>query len=384
MFLRVAVLPLALLLMAAFATSGSAQTYDVWAVDQANVPDDGDRLAIYSPGAWTQPRDSIYLWERATGVGDGPGMRPHLLLFNSTHSHGVLANVTTGHVYVIRGSDRAIVASIDVGEQAHGAIVSPDDKWILVSNQNGKKLARIQADFATEQFSYDPSADLNLAAMEDEGHPDNAPICPTMYVGGAGKAYVTMRGGGMYVVDAMATPMQVTRQYPKEQIAAAGCGGLVVGNRAYVNSGSPTSSNLYVLDTGTDEIVSSIDLTQHGTDAHGMVLVGGRYLWMAHRGEGDNVIILDTQTQQIVGTIPDVGPAPDLMDISPAGDLVFVTLRGPKALTGGASAIGQSPGLAVLLVDQAGAAGRRVAFIPIGNQDPGSPADPHAIAVRRT
>jgi hypothetical protein len=72
------------------------------------------------------------------------------------------------------------------------------------------------------------------------------------------------------------------------------------------------------------------------------------------------------------------------MDISPAGDLVFVTLRGPKALPGGASAIGQTPGLAVLLVDQGGATGRRVAFIPIGNQDPGSPADPHAIAIRRT
>jgi hypothetical protein len=72
-----------------------------------------------------------------------------------------------------------------------------------------------------------------------------------------------------------------------------------------------------------------------------------------------------------------------MMDISPAGDLVFVTLRGPKALTGGPAAIGETPGLAVMLVDQGGATGRRVAFIPMGSQDPGSPTDPHAVAIRR-
>jgi hypothetical protein len=71
------------------------------------------------------------------------------------------------------------------------------------------------------------------------------------------------------------------------------------------------------------------------------------------------------------------------MDISPAGDLVFVTLRGPKALTGGPSAVGETPGLAVLLVEQGGASGKRVAFAPIGPQNAESNADPHAIAVRR-
>jgi hypothetical protein len=114
-----------------------------------------------------------------------------------------------------------------------------------------------------------------------------------------------------------------------------------------------------------------------------MAILGGRYLWMGNRGNGDNVVILDMQTQEIVGQVADVGAAPDLMDVSPAGDLVFATLRGPKALTGGPSAIGQTPGVAVMLVDQGGAAGRRVAFIPIGQQGADSPTDPHAVAVRR-
>ncbi len=381
MMARVGVLLLALAVSLAFGGISRAESYEVWTVDQANVQNDGDRLMIYTPGSWTQPRETIYLWEKATGVGDGPGTRPHLLVFNSRYSHGILANVATGHVYVIRAADRAMVASIDVGDQAHGAVASPDDKWILAANQNGKRLARIQADFGTESYTYDPLADLDLKALEDEAHPDNAPICPLMFVG-ASKAYVTMRGGGMYVVDTAATPMQVVKQFTKDQVAAAGCGGLVVGDKVYVNSGTATSSNLYIFDAATDELTQTLPMSQHGTDAHGMVLVGGRYLWMAHRGDGDNIVIIDTQTQQMVGTITDVGAGPDLMDISPAGDLVFVTLRGPKALTGGPSAMGQTPGVAVLLVDQGGATGRRVAFAPIGPQIPESNADPHAIAVR--
>jgi hypothetical protein len=34
-------------------------------------------------------------------------------------------------VDVIRAADRAIVASIDLGDRAHAAMASPDDRWIL-------------------------------------------------------------------------------------------------------------------------------------------------------------------------------------------------------------------------------------------------------------
>ncbi len=374
----IALVPAALAPVAA-----SADTYEVWVVDQANPQQGGDRLYIFSPGAWTEARETHYLWERAEGVGDGPGTRPHLLTFNATHSHGLLANVASGHVYVIRTADRAIVASVDVGEQAHGAVASPDGSQILVSNQNGKRLARIRSNFATETFAHDAAADLDLAALENPDQPDNAPICPTMYVGDSGKAYVTLRGGGLYVVDTNATPMQVTRQFTRDEIAPAGCGGIAHDGRVYVNSGSPTDGHIYVFDGATDDLLKTIPTGTYGTDAHGMVIVGGRYLWMSNRGDGDNIVILDTATQEIVGAIDGVGAAPDILDVSPSGDLVFATLRGPKNLTGGPSAVGETPGVAVLLVDGAGAAGRRVSFIPIGMQGPASPADPHAVAVRR-
>jgi DNA-binding beta-propeller fold protein YncE len=151
----------------------------------------------------------------------------------------------------------------------------------------------------------------------------------------------------------------------------------------YVNSGSPNDGHVYLFNAATDELMRTIPTTQYGSDAHGMAILGGRYLWMGNRGNGDNIVILDTTTQEIVGKIDDVGAAPDLLDVSPGGELVFATLRGPGALTGGPSAIGETPGMAILFVDQGGAAGRRVAFVPIGQQGAGSPADPHAVAVRR-
>ncbi len=359
-----------------------AQDWEVWVIDQADAENNGDRLYVYQPTNWNAPAATVQLGQAAAGVGDGAGTRPHLLLFNNSHSHGILANVASGHVYIIRGSDHTVVASIDVGEQAHGAMASPDDRWILVANQNGKRLARIAADFANEQFTYDPAADLNLGALEDEGHPDNAPICPVMYVGTQGKAYVTLRGGGMYVVDTLATPMQVTRSYSNEEIAPAGCGGLVANGMVFVNSGTLTSGDLYVFDPATDDLIAHIPTTHLGTDPHGMALLNDRYLWMANRGIGDNIVIFDVLTQEVVGSIDDVGQAPDLLDVSPDGSMVFVTLRGPKPLTGGMPAIGTTPGVAVIQVEQNGAAGRRVAFIPIGSQAADSDADPHAIAVR--
>lgn len=360
-----------------------AQDYwEVWVVDQADAVNGGDRLYIYAPPSWDRPIDVVQLGRAAEGVGDGPGTRPHLLLFNRTHTHGVLANVASGHVYIIRASDRSVVASIDVGVQAHGAMPSPDDRWILVANQNGKRLARIAADFENERFAWQPEADLDLAALEDEDHPDNAPICPVMYVGSAGKAYVTVRGGGLYIVDTLATPMQVVRSYGRNEVAPAGCGGLVAGGRVFVNSGTETSGDLYVFDLETDDLIAHIPTTHLGTDAHGMVLVRNRYLWMANRGLGDNIVIFDVRDNRHVGTITDVGMAPDLMDISPDGSLVFVTLRGPKPLTGAHPAIGETPGVAIIQVEANGASGRRIGFIPIGSQAPDSDADPHAIGVR--
>jgi thiosulfate/3-mercaptopyruvate sulfurtransferase len=375
-----------LALIALVPAVGLAQSpgYEVWAVDQADANRNGARLYVYrGPVAADSAPEVVDLDATSRGVGAGPGVRPHLLLFNKSHSHGVLAWVASGHVTVIRASDRKTVASIDVGEQAHGAAPAPDDSFLLVANQNGKKLARIKSDFAAERFAHEAEADLDLKALENPDQPDNAPICPLLFVEGTTKAYVTMRGGGLYVVDAAATPIRVLKTFTKAQVAPSGCGGIQLGAKLYINSGTATFGALYVFDTETDNLVTSIDTTRYGTDAHGMALVGDRYVWMANRAGGDNVVVFDARTDEVVGTFAGFGAAPDLIDVAPAGDRAFVTLRGPNNLTGGPAAKGETPGLAVLDVRDGGRTGARAAFVPIGAQGSRSDADPHALAVRR-
>lgn len=367
------------------ATHGQAGAYEVWAIDQADAARGGARLYIYNGQALEagQPAtpEVINLDAAAAGVGDGPGVRPHIAELTEDGRHAIIANVASGHVYIMRAQERRIIASIDIGEQVHHAMATHDGAYIIAANQNGKRLARIQADLTAERFTYNRADDLNLAALEDPAHPDNAPICPVL----SGRlAFVTVRGGGLYVVDYQATPMRVIRAYGRDQVGPAGCGGIQVGEKVYINSGSATSSNLYVFDAATAALQKSINVGWTGWDAHGLVIVGPSdrpFLWMANRADS-NVAIINVNRDAVMGIIDGVGAGPDLMALSPSGRRVYLILRGPNNLTGGPSAKGQTPGLAILEVLDDGQRGRRVGFIPIGDQTAASPTDPHTVAVR--
>lgn len=380
-----AVLLVLLMLGLPHATHSQEGRYEVWAVDQADAARGGARLYIYDgqrlEAGQTAPPEVINLDAAAAGVGDGPGVRPHILEFTAEGRHAIIANVASGHVHVMRVQERRIVASIDIGEQVHHAMATPDGAFIVAANQNGKRLARIRADFAAERFTYNRADDLNLAALEDPAHPDNAPICPVL---SGNVAYVTVRGGGLYVVDYRATPMRVLRTYGREQVGPAGCGGLRIGEKIYINSGTATSANLYVFDAATHDLVKSVGVGWTGWDAHGLVIVGPAerpFLWMANRADG-NIAVINVNRDAVAGIIPDVGAAPDLMALSPSGRRVYLVLRGPNNLTGGPSAKGQTPGLAILEVLDDGQRGRKVGFVPIGDQTAVSPNDPHTVAVR--
>lgn len=376
-----------------FLISGCAKPaphYEVWMIDQADTAKGGVKLYIYDDSVFESANSPVQtevvdLNASAQGVGNGPGVRPHLVVFNNAQTYGMVANVASGHVYFINADSRKVVASIDVGEQAHAAYASPDDSVVLVANQNGKKLARIHSDFKSGTFRYSPAEDLDLESLEDAGHPDNAPICPIIFTDQGKKAYITLRGGGLFIVDVSATPMKLVKSYNKDEVAPAGCGGIAAGKKIYINSGTASSSDLYVFDSSNDSLIKHIDVSSIGADGHGLAVVGkgSRYLWMGNRANA-NIAIIDTQSDSIVGTISDVGKAPDIMDKSPDGEKVFVALRGPNNLTGGAVAKGEKPGMAVMRVKEGGAGGLRERFIPLGDQTPQSPNDPHSLAVRIT
>ncbi len=359
--------------------SANAQSaYELWVLDQGS-----NALLIYDGTKLSAQTQA----ERIDLTPHG-GAKPHMVLFSPQHDYAFIANVASGHVYVMRASDRKVVYNEDLGQQAHAAVPSPDGKRALVANQNDKKLTEILADYGKGAFRTGRVLDLEQApALADATEfPDRAPIC-LMFTADGSKAYVTLRGGGIAVVSFppdQAAAAAVVKGFGKvrDGIDAAGCGTLrsTDGKRMYANSGSASGGKFYVFDPAKDTLVSSASLTDTGRDAHGAV-IAGQHVWVANRLT-DNLAVLSAEGK-VVGKVEGLGDAPDLLDASPAGDRVFGTLRGPKPATGTHDIAGTTPGVAVLAVQDGGKAAKREFVIPIGDQSAESPSDPHGIAVRK-
>ncbi len=286
---------------------------------------------------------------------------------------------------------------------------------MIVANQNGKLLQRISTDYGTNTFTLEAGAQLDLANGATPGgvlrqdpalRPDNAPICP-LVDSTSRFAFVTLRGGGLFVVDATATPMRIVAEYDRETVHGNGCGGLEGGGRMYVNSGGGTAANMSEFDvysfpvaafsptpsapnTPAPTMVVSLD-GGHEADSHGAMLTKqGRYLWVADR-IGNRIVVIKTATGRMVDEFSLAGglssdPSPDLLDISLTGDLAFVTLRGSLPLSGDPHAsTGSTPGLGLIQVKKNGQTGALRGIARIANVDAAGidRADPHGLRVRR-
>ncbi len=411
----------------------AARQFEVWLVDQSNTAGlgYGGRIYIYEGadlmGESLADAAAIAVVDLAgstdalcmAATGAHP-TRPHMLFFNSTHTHAVLAFVASGHVVVFDAAARTPVACIRTSagaggaRQAHAAFPAPDDSYILVANQNGKLLERIDADFPNEVFVLNPAAPLNLATCTTPNgapcqaaglRPDTAPICPIVDSSSA-LAFVTLRGGGLFVVDPTATPIEILAEYDSATVHGNGCGGVEAGASMFVTSGGGTAANLAEFDvyrfplagydstnppnTPSPEVVFSDDVTPE-RDAHGAAVTKhGRYLWVGDR-HGNVVEVFSVATGEWVSTIDLTGPdsddpTPDLMDLAPSGNRMFVALRGPRPLSGDPHvATGSTPGLMVIQIEQGGARGVVKGIVPVSNigADGLERADPHGIRVRR-
>jgi hypothetical protein len=414
-----------LALTGAAVAGGKKRGYEVWTVDQSNTTGttSGGALHIYDGRALERrggeaAAERIDLGAAATSLclertGTAP-VRPHMLLFNTADTHAILSFVASGHVVFFDAATRAPIACIDVGVQAHAAVPSPDGSYVVVANQNGKLLQRIATDYGTNTFALEPGATLDLAVGTTPSgaprqdavlRPDNAPICP-LIDSTSRFAFVTLRGGGLFVVDATATPMRIVAEYDRETVHGNGCGGLEGGGKMYVNSGGGTAANLDEFDvysfpvaaystepsppnTPARTLVLSLD-GDGMADSHGAMLTpGGRYLWVADR-MGNRIVVIRTATGRVVDEIPLAGalsddPSPDLLDISPDGGLAFMTLRGALPLSGDPHAsTGSTPGLGIVELRKGGKTGVFTSIARIANVDAAGidRADPHGIRVR--
>ena len=240
-----------------------APEFEVWMADQSDTrPGFGGQLLVYDGddlrgrrASAAEPIARIDLGAATADLcraatGRNP-VRPHMILFNREHSHAVISFVASAHVVVFEGASRTPVACLETtvgstnSRQAHAAYPSPDGSFILVANQNGKRLERIDANFATNTFTHNPAATLDLAtcttpsgqACEDaELRPINWPICSAVD-SSSRLGFITLRGGGLFVVDARATPMTILAAYDQATVKGNGCGAIEVGGHMYVNSG---------------------------------------------------------------------------------------------------------------------------------------------------
>ena len=358
----------------------------------------------------------------STETGVNP-VRPHMLVFNNANTHAALSFVASGHVVIFdaitRTPLRCFRTEIGAGgiRQAHAVWPAPDDSYILVANQNGKKFERIRTDYATGTFTQEPDATLNLqncttpsgAPCEAPAlRPDNAPICP--FVPDIGyPAYVSLRGGGMLVVDPLTTPMAVIAEYDTDHIPRDGCGfvqarGWVYGNGGGGNPANPDGWFIYrVPEGGPDvydptlaqanephpEVIARDD--SFPRDAHGVAKTKDeKYVYFFDRAA--NVVeIFNAASGQYIETENLVSafsadPTVDLAGEAPDGKYFYLSMRGPNPLSGDPHAsTGSTPGLLVVevLKNRPHLAVRGAAFID--NTDAGGVqrADGHGIRVRR-
>jgi DNA-binding beta-propeller fold protein YncE len=425
-----------LLLLATTRPNGG---FEVWIADQSDTrPGHGGQLLVYDGdtlmgrhAASATPVDRLDLGGAVSDLcraatGRNP-VRPHMILFNNEHTHAVLSFVASGHVVIFDARSRTPLACFEttIGStktrQAHAAYPAPDGSYILVANQNGKRLERIDANYATNTFVHNPAATLDLMTCTTPNgqpceHPDlrpiNWPICPAVDASSR-YGFVTLRGGGLFVVDAKATPMKIVGEYDKNVVKGNGCGAVQIGTDMYINSGGspvnvsstdPHHPSLYGFDVyrfptdgyspvnAANTPTPALLFSKGGmSDSHGLTQTRhGRFLWVMDR-HANVAEIIDVKSGRWINTVSLSGhlsddPAPDLIDVAPSGNRLFVALRGSVPLSGDPhNATGSTPGLGIIQVTKKGETGRLVAVVPMTNamQQPGQAPDAHGLRVRR-
>ncbi len=212
----------------------------------------------------------------------------------------------------------------------------------------------------------------------------------------------------MFVVDSQTTPMAIVAEYDRATVHPNGCGGVEAAGKMYINSGggspaNPLEADLYDFPMAgfspapnppnqpAPTLVFSHD-DRGFVDSHGSVLAGAKgYLWVADRA-ANRIVVVDTRTDRVVTEIPLAGrvssdPAPDLLDVAPAGNRVYMSLRGPHPLSANApgvdNAVGSTPGVGVVRGERGGAGGTLQSVARISNVVDGvERADIHALRVR--
>ena len=476
--------------------------YEVWLSDQANskglsatvnTGTHGGFLRIYnSADLEFEPPinnplvlDIADMFPNALANTGSNVVRVHGALPSPNMKYMAVAFVGSGHMAIIDGATKTAKAlfrttGTSTGRQNHMGFWTPDSKHLIVANQNGKMLERIDYHPVTDTFTFNAAASLDLVGgagritaqpLADPSFPagsvsgrvadgqstvtpngvskqaagirlNNAVICPI--VANNTHAYVTLAGGGLFVVDITTTPMSIVAEYDVANVPAAGCGGLRDGAFVFLNEGTsvatadlsrffihrfptnypvapafnaPNAPAPTVVFNDTDNLKNcdtdarcSVAVNR---DAHGMGMTkaGRKHIRYLHQFDRirNNVEVFNTRTLAhagryslmtqdgkatgapgtvcgtTLGATANNDPTPDLLDISPQGHRFYVALRGPFPLTISHAAAGSCPGLGVVKLKDGGKRGVLQYALPttwLSYDGLKNISDPHGSAVR--
>jgi len=397
-----------------FQTAGG----EVWVLDQGT-----DRIHVYDGDDAFAELVSIDVRPqtlRDLGFDAAPSGAftvPHMIEFDSQQRYAFVASTAGGVTIVIDARSKQVVDVLATGPGSHMAAVTPDDSavWVAVIGTPGRSdtrpnpadpdgdpipaLARTMVEIPLDLDAASPTfaigrtlhlADLvaPLEAANDWEYPSYSPVCH-QYTSDSSQAWITLgpgwNQGGLVVLD-LASGTLVTQAAFDPAEVKANCGVSVTDERVLVNwsgrvaPGDDTNGEWYVIDPDTYEVLATRDT--EGFDAHGVRLTrDGSSYWQVNRNSG-NALVIDADTLEVTSRIADIADAPDILDFSPDGRLVYITQRGPSPRSGAIhAASGQQPGVAVVEV----ATGRRLGVLtqaPVTDGEGRLVNDVHGIGVR--
>lgn len=421
---------------------GTAQTppFEVWLLDQSDNDDndldndgitaEGGILYIYRGklnGDVDPNPEVIDLAAAANAAGIGVAKRPHIVGFNVDATHAVIANVGSGDIQFMRIRDRTIVGNIGVLGQLHMVSPAPNSRQLAAVSIAQEELQIIRSNYRREQFELVSTVDLTTVTDRSGstllsllGTETAKPICSN-YTPDSRYLFITFAAGGVAIFDVgnLRTGPVLKEVYSAAEVPGSGCGLIQHpdGIRMYTNSGSKAlgdAENVYVWNMWTvgngvkDDLLKTIELltpeesaVQYG-DAHGPMFTNfGRYLWVAMRLDNEMKVI-DTHTDELVDAFSIEGnTAPDVIDINPQNNRMFVSLRGYCPLSAinafvdesfqdcpgddatQISSPGRTPGLGIIQIHPNGKVGQLIQVLPTSNIDSSGfeRTDPHGLKV---
>jgi hypothetical protein len=300
-----------------FSGAASAVGYEVWVSDQTNSAGisatnnngthggflrifDGAALDLNPNTATSTNLDTALLWPNALANTGSNAIRIHGMIPSPNHNYMAVSFVVSGHLGIVDARTRTAVAlfrttgtangnldgagapisgSTATGRQNHLTLWSPDGKYMVIANQNGKMLERVNVTWdnsgnitaavfdaaasldvvgGTGRITAQPVADPSLPLGTVSGlvadgqsrfgpdgvtykqhathRPNNAVICGGM-ASDNHTTFVTLAGGGLMAVDYTATPMRIVAIWDKAKFSAAGCGAAESGGWTWLNAG---------------------------------------------------------------------------------------------------------------------------------------------------